>query len=37
MACACVRAGKPKCAWCKEAENIPLPTSKHGCQSGSCS
>ena len=22
MACACVKAGKPKCAWCKEAEKM---------------
>lgn len=35
MACACVAANKPKCAWCKEAEVNGF--SKHGCQSGSCS
>ncbi|MDQ8043321.1 MAG: hypothetical protein AAGC46_00875 [Solirubrobacteraceae bacterium] len=38
MACACVKAGKPKCAWCKEAEVHKIPLSKHNCsQGGSCS
>lgn len=35
--CACVSAGKKKCAWCKEAEAHGLPKSRHNCQWGSCS
>lgn len=37
MACACVEAKKPKCAWCKEAEAHKMSTSRHNCQSGRCS
>ena len=37
MACACIKAGKPKCAWCKEAEAHGMATSRHNCQWGSCS
>lgn len=38
MACACEKAGKPKCAWCKEAEAHNIPKSKHKCSSyGTCS
>lgn len=32
MSCACVRDGKPQCAWCKEAVRNGLPTSRHSCQ-----
>jgi hypothetical protein len=37
MACACTNAGKPKCAWCKEAEHLGRPPSGHNCQWGKCS
>lgn len=37
MACACVGAGKPKCAWCEEAEAMGRPPSEHNCQWGKCS
>lgn len=37
MACACVNAGKQKCAWCKEAEKMGRPPSGHSCQWGKCS
>jgi hypothetical protein len=36
MGCACVRAGKQKCAWCKEAERLGRPKSGHNCQWGNC-
>jgi hypothetical protein len=37
MACACVKAGKSKCAWCKESEAHGIRPSNHKCQYGSCS
>lgn len=37
MACACVKAGRSKCAWCKEAEAIGKAPSGHSCQWGKCS
>jgi hypothetical protein len=37
MACACSNAGKPTCAWCKEAIQHGIPTSRHNCQYGNCS
>ena len=37
MACACVKAGKETCAWCKEAIAHNMSVSKHKCQWGSCS
>ena len=36
MACACTNAGKPKCAWCKEAEGLGRKPSGHNCQWGNC-
>ena len=35
--CACTSAGKPKCAWCKEAEAHGIPPARHNCQWGKCS
>lgn len=37
MACACVNAGKPTCAMCKEAKTNGLPVGIHACQWGTCS
>lgn len=36
MACACVNAGKPRCAWCNEAVVNGFPIEKHNCQYGNC-
>jgi hypothetical protein len=37
MACACEKAGKRKCAWCKEAEMHNIPKPRHNCsEGGSC-
>lgn len=37
MACACTKAGRTQCAWCKEAEHMRKPPSGHNCQWGKCS
>jgi hypothetical protein len=37
MNCACVKAGRSKCAWCKEAEAHKIPPARHKCQWGKCS
>jgi len=38
MACACVKEGKPQCAWCREAALMGRPPAQHNCQwYGGCS
>lgn len=34
MACACEKAGKPRCMWCNEA--VKNQMSNHNCQWGNC-
>ena len=37
IACVCIKAGKSKCPWRKEAEAHGIPPSRHNCQWRSCS